>query len=62
METGARGPTGIVLLNMGGPRTLEEVGPFLLELFEDRELIQLPAQKWLGPFIAKRRTSIVTKL
>jgi ferrochelatase len=57
-----RGPTGIVLLNMGGPRTPEEVGPFLLELFEDREIIQLPAQRWLGPFIAKRRTPSVTKL
>ncbi len=62
METGAKGPTGIVLLNMGGPASPEEVGPFLLELFEDREIIQLPAQKWLGPFIARRRTPSVTKL
>jgi len=56
------GPTGIVLLNLGGPKTLEDVGPFLLELFQDREIIQLPLQKWLGPFIAKRRTSSVQKL
>ncbi len=62
MTNGASGPTGIVLLNMGGPRTAEEVGPFLLELFNDREIIQLPAQRWLGPFIAKRRTPSVTKL
>ena len=61
-RTGDRPPTGIVLLNMGGPRTPEEVGPFLLELFQDREIIQLPAQKWLGPFIAKRRTPNVTRL
>ncbi len=60
--TGDSSPTGIVLLNMGGPKSLEEVGPFLLELFEDREIIQLPAQRWLGPFIAKRRTPSVTKL
>ena len=59
---GDKAPTGIVLLNMGGPRTLDDVGPFLLELFEDREIIQLPAQRWLGPFIAKRRTPSVTKL
>jgi ferrochelatase len=59
---GDKAPMGIVLLNMGGPRTLEEVGPFLLELFEDREIIQLPAQRWLGPFIARRRTPSVTKL
>ncbi len=59
---GQAGPTGIVLLNMGGPRNLEAVGPFLLELFQDREIIQLPFQKWLGPFIAKRRTPKVQKL
>ena len=56
------GPTGIVLLNLGGPKNLEEVGPFLLELFQDREIIQLPFQRWLGPFIAKRRTPKVQKL
>jgi len=61
-STGDGSPTGVVLLNMGGPKTLEEVGPFLLELFEDREIIQLPAQRWLGPFIAKRRTPSVTRL
>jgi ferrochelatase len=58
----ARGPTGIVLLNLGGPKSLDEVGPFLLELFQDREIIQLPFQKWLGPFIARRRTASVQKL
>jgi protoporphyrin/coproporphyrin ferrochelatase len=47
--------TGIVMLNLGGPATLDEVEPFLLELFADREIIQLPFQRWLGPFIARRR-------
>ena len=61
-DRGNQGPTGIVLLNLGGPKTLDEVGPFLLELFQDREIIQLPFQKWLGPFIAKRRTPKVQKL
>jgi ferrochelatase len=51
-----KGPTGIVLLNLGGPRDLDAVEPFLLALFEDREIIQLPAQSVLGPFIARRRT------
>jgi ferrochelatase len=60
--SGGKGPTGIVLLNMGGPETLDDVGPFLLELFRDREIIQLPLQKWLGPFIARRRTRGVQKL
>jgi ferrochelatase len=58
----AGGPTGIVLLNLGGPKTLKEVGPFLFQLFQDRELIQLPFQRLLGPFIAKRRTPKVQKL
>ncbi len=35
-------PTGLVVLNMGGPDSLEEVEPFLYRLFSDRELIQLP--------------------
>jgi ferrochelatase len=50
------GPTGIVLLNMGGPANLGEVGPFLLRLFEDREIIRLPLHGWLGPLIARART------
>jgi ferrochelatase len=54
--------TGIVMMNLGGPANLEQVGPFLLELFADREIIQLPFQRWLGPFIAKRRTPKVKGL
>jgi ferrochelatase len=55
-------PTAIVLLNLGGPATLDDVEPFLLELFADREIIQLPFQRWLGPFIARRRAPKVRKL
>src|SRR5215210_7919515 len=54
--------TGIVMLNLGGPATLDDVQPFLLELFADREIIQLPFQRWLGPFIARRRTPKVRGL
>jgi protoporphyrin/coproporphyrin ferrochelatase len=54
--------TGIVMLNLGGPATLDDVEPFLLELFADREIIQLPLQRWLGPFIARRRTPKVRSL
>lgn len=61
-RSGAGKGTGIVLLNLGGPETLDDVGPFLLELFADEEIIQLPAQRWLGPFIAKRRTPKVQEL
>jgi protoporphyrin/coproporphyrin ferrochelatase len=61
-ETPPSGPTGIVMMNLGGPKTLDDVGPFLMQLFEDREIIQLPIQDFLGPFIAKRRTPAVRKL
>jgi len=54
--TTRRGPTGIVMMNLGGPRDLDEVVPFLLELFADREIIQLPLQRWTGPRLARRRT------
>ncbi len=54
--------TGIVMLNLGGPATLDEVEPFLLELFADREIIQLPFQRWLGPLIARRRAPRVRGL
>ena len=36
--------TGILMMNMGGPETLDEVHDFLLNLFMDRDLIQLPVQ------------------
>lgn len=50
------------MLNMGGPKTLADVGPFLLNLFADREIIQLPLQNVLGPFIARRRTKPVQSM
>ncbi len=56
-----RPPTGIVMMNLGGPKDLDQVEPFLLALFADREIIQLPVQKFLGPFIAKRRTPKIRK-
>ena len=59
---GPRVKTGIVMMNLGGPATLDDVEPFLLELFADREIIQLPFQRWLGPFIARRRTPKVRNL
>ncbi|XP_071519022.1 ferrochelatase, mitochondrial [Panulirus ornatus] len=55
-STAASPKTGILMLNMGGPRTLDEVHDFLLRLFKDRDIIQLPFQDYMGPWIAKRRT------
>ncbi|MFO7761945.1 MAG: ferrochelatase, partial [Desulfobia sp.] len=39
-----KGKTGIILLNLGGPDRLDDVEPFLYNLFADREIIRL------GPF------------
>ena len=50
------------MLNMGGPSTIPEVGPFLHRLFSDGEIITLGRfQSTLGPFIARRRTPRIEK-
>ncbi|WFD43308.1 hypothetical protein MPSI1_001969 [Malassezia psittaci] len=54
-------PTAIVMMNMGGPRDLEEVNAFLTRLFLDRDLMRLPFQSQLGPLIARRRTPKIQK-
>ncbi len=49
---------GVLLLNMGGPEKLNDVQPFLYNLFSDRRIIRLgPAllQKPLAALIARRR-------
>ena len=33
---------GVLLLNLGGPDRLEDVRPFLFNLFSDPEIIRLP--------------------
>jgi ferrochelatase len=58
----AKVKTGIVMMNLGGPANLDQVQPFLLELFADSEIIQLPFQRWLGPYLARRRTPKVRGL
>ena len=56
--------TAVLLLQMGGPDSLEAVRPFLLNLFSDREIIKI-GPSWLQPFIArmivKRRTPLVVE-
>jgi ferrochelatase len=50
--------TGVILLNMGGPDRLEDVRPFLYNIFSDREIIRLgPAllQKPIAWYIARKR-------
>jgi ferrochelatase len=50
---------GVLLLNMGGPNSLEEVEPYLYRLFSDPDMIQLAlgrfCQKALARTISSRR-------
>ena len=49
---------GVLLLNLGGPEQLEDVRPFLFNLFSDPEIIRLPfpwLQKPLAWFISTMR-------
>ena len=59
METSQQETIGVVLLNLGGPDKLEDVEPFLFNLFSDRKIIRLSPfpflQKPIARFIAKRR-------
>ncbi|KAL7295628.1 hypothetical protein TKK_0010991 [Trichogramma kaykai] len=53
--------TAIVMMNMGGPTSTDKVGEYLHRIMTDRDMIQLPVQSRLGPWIAQRRTSEVQK-
>ncbi|MEN8258529.1 MAG: ferrochelatase [Thermodesulfobacteriota bacterium] len=59
MQKSDEGKIGVVLLNLGGPERLEDVEPFLFNLFSDRQIIHLSPfpflQKPIARFIAKRR-------
>lgn len=56
--------SAVILLQMGGPDSLEAVRPFLLNLFTDREIIKI-GPNWLQPLIARlivnRRTPAVVE-
>jgi ferrochelatase len=57
---GARPPIGLVVMNLGGPTSLDDVEPFLRRLFGDPDVIQLGWLSFLQPLlartIAKRRS------
>jgi protoporphyrin/coproporphyrin ferrochelatase len=61
---GKNGWDAVVLLQLGGPATLDEIEPFLVELLSDPRVIQLPAfarpfQPLLGAAIARSRVGEV---
>jgi protoporphyrin/coproporphyrin ferrochelatase len=45
----------VVLLNLGGPDSLEAVQPFLENLFNDPDIFKLPFQKTLAKFVSTKR-------
>ncbi len=45
----------VLLINLGGPDTLEAVEPFLKNLFSDRDILKLPFQKTMAKIISKLR-------
>ncbi|HVL69838.1 MAG TPA: ferrochelatase [Vicinamibacterales bacterium] len=45
--------TAVVLFNLGGPEDLAAVEPFLVRLFSDREIIELPGGAALQPLMAR---------
>nr|MBN2278125.1 ferrochelatase [candidate division Zixibacteria bacterium] len=51
---------GLLFLNMGGPEALEDIEPYLYNIFSDASIIRLPLsfilQKSLARLIASRRT------
>ncbi|MCH7827279.1 MAG: ferrochelatase [Bacteroidetes bacterium] len=51
----------IVLLNLGGPDSLDAVQPFLENLFNDPDIFKLPFQKSLARYISKKRAPKVKK-
>ncbi len=56
----ANGRIGVLLLNLGGPDQLEDVGPFLFNLFSDPEIIRIPFT-WLQRPLAWLISTLRTK-
>src|SRR5690606_19808421 len=56
---------GVVLLNLGGPTSVEAIEPFLYNLFMDPAIIDIPLPKplrdWLCRYIARKRAVVVGK-
>lgn len=53
------GKTGVLLLNLGGPGTLEDVQPFLYNLFADPDIIRIPSSI---QFLQKPLASLISTL
>ena len=67
LRSPARAPrAGVLLLNLGGPDSLDAVEPFLVNLFSDPFLIRLPLRGWLrrkfAQWVARKRAPHVRQL
>ena len=53
--------TGVILLNMGGPAALEDVPAYLLNIFRDPHILDMPLggliRPWLSRVIARKRAA-----
>ncbi len=56
--------TAVILFNLGGPKNLDSVEPFLFNLFNDRAIIGLPQplRFFLAKYISKKRVSKSQKI
>jgi len=46
--------TAIIMMNMGGPESLDNVEPFLYNLFMDPDIIDIPLGRLFRPLIARK--------
>lgn len=54
--------TAVVLLNLGGPDSLEAIEPFLFHLFSDPDIFSIPiGQRFIARMIARKRAPKVRK-
>ncbi len=54
--------TAVVLLNLGGPDSIEAIEPFLFNLFSDPDIFHIPfGQKLFAKFISRKRTPKVAE-
>lgn len=65
VKVAAGDTVGVVLMNLGGPNTLEEIEPFLYNLFMDPAIIDMPfggiLRHWLSKYISTTRSKRVGK-
>jgi ferrochelatase len=54
--------TAVVLMNLGGPDSLDAIEPFLFNLFSDPDIFKIPiGQKMFANIISKRRAPKVAE-